>query len=904
MFENCHLRIGDAPFASCMPLSPQLLASLYALPHCAEKPLREVLETLGDDVPWAESFAVAPEQSATAVAAMLRHLIMATHDLEPDSITTDALPSGGRACFHVEALRDVWIGNPAIVPSDLAMLKSLLACEAGEALQPLQVIWDRNCKRLTTLERTVLEHLESHHGKLDEDDIDHVRLISDRKICRAPGSVLAGYIQRHLLDPSAPTAPLDDSLAVLSVRDALTECEAAAAIVQRWLAKDHTLAASEIGIILPPCPEYTHYLSEAFGRAGLVASALPALPDRRNVGGEALLHFLQCRRRPAPAMALASLYCSPILCWSPDIGTALASAVMAGDFQPMLVQSLSGKQAALFSLIRSTSPATNGQLKEQIRSFQRLLSDDELIASDVAEAKQLGSRLVAALGNANDAADAELEKVIQLAASYQAPPFPRGPYYLGGISVMLAHETPTRQFRKLLVLGFNDGAYPPPPSGNPFFLDSEVEEISKSIGLHLPSQAKQLDAALDLFARQIGAASDQVIFLLSERDRGGSFLSASSSLPLISRLIDGMDDPESLVVPLTHSEGTIWDRLVGWKPRPVLEPVQALEVPIHYEFDLDLLSLRKKDDGSTKAQSPSRLEKLLISPLAWVLAELGAEHVSWQPEALDVMLRGSLAHEVFERLFPPGKDHPSNEVIEERVPELLLERIRAIAPFLQTSAWAVERNTLEAEITKSAKHWSMVLKSLGAEIVGNEFWLSGTLFDHPVHGKADCLLRLPDGQPIVVDYKKSSSGTRRQRLQKGWDLQVDLYRRMTVRIDERSTDDAVRIAETLSGWSKQPAVAYHTLNDGNVLLNGIEVFDSTDVELVAGDIAANALALISARFDALKAGRLETNTTADAKFFQKAAALGTYALEDSPLIAAFMRDDTVPSVTLPDDLDD
>ncbi|MBL0117375.1 MAG: hypothetical protein IPP45_19635 [Sphingomonadales bacterium] len=84
--------------------------------------------------------------------------------------------------------------------------------------------------------------------------------------------------------------------------------------------------------------------------------------------------------------------------------------------------------------------------------------------------------------------------------------------------------------------------------------------------MQLPPRAKQLDAALDLFARQIGSASDQVIFLLSERDRGGSFLSASSSLPLISRLITGMDDPEDLVVPLTHSEGTIWDRLGGHGP--------------------------------------------------------------------------------------------------------------------------------------------------------------------------------------------------------------------------------------------------------------------------------------------------------------------------------------------------
>src|SRR3989344_1337971 len=183
MFENCHLRRGAAPFASCMPLSPQLLASLYALPHCTEKPLREVLETLGDNVPWAESFAVAPEQTASAIGAMLGHSMGATRDLEPGSITTDALPSDGRARVHIDALRDLWAGSPAIVPSDLATLKAILACEAAEALQSVQVIWDRNCTQLTSLERAVLEHLESHHGKLDEDDIDHVRLISDRKIC-------------------------------------------------------------------------------------------------------------------------------------------------------------------------------------------------------------------------------------------------------------------------------------------------------------------------------------------------------------------------------------------------------------------------------------------------------------------------------------------------------------------------------------------------------------------------------------------------------------------------------------------------------------------------------------------------------------------------------------------------
>jgi hypothetical protein len=41
-----------------------------------------------------------------------------------------------------------------------------------------------------------------------------------------------------MLDPQAPRRPADDSFAVLSVRDSLSEGEAAAAIIQNWLAQD------------------------------------------------------------------------------------------------------------------------------------------------------------------------------------------------------------------------------------------------------------------------------------------------------------------------------------------------------------------------------------------------------------------------------------------------------------------------------------------------------------------------------------------------------------------------------------------------------------------------------------------------------------------------------------------
>lgn len=900
MFDACYLRLGQGRFASCTPLTVSLVSSLYALPACDEPQLRAAVEASGAGQPWADSLAVAPDQTITAIGAMLRQVMLATRHLESAQIDTSGLPEGSRARLHLEALHDLWAAHLEILPADLRSLKHFLACEPSDALQPFFLVWSRDNLNLRPLEIAVLEKLERSSGHVGEDDPDVARLISARAIAAAPQTVLAGHIQRNLLEPAVSRLPADDSVALLSVRDSLTECEATVAIIQRWLAEDEQLVPSDIGIMIPNAGDYAAYLGDVLASSGLHASSLPSAPALRSIGAEAVLHFVQCRRRPAPAMALASLYCSPVMSWAATVGNLLARRVMEGDFAPTIAETLDDRAAALFTLIRSASPASNAQFKEQLRRFSQLLNSDEALRPAIQEARAQIGRLVSAAGSAPDAAEPDWEKLIPIAANYQASATERGPYYLGGVAVMLGHEAPTRRFRKLIVLGFNDGAYPTAPAGNPFFLDSEVALISEKVGIVLPSQASQLEAALTLFKGQIGVASEQLIILLAERDRLGSAVSPSSTLPLLARLVAGCEDPEDMVLPMTRGEGSIWDRLIAWQPAIEFKSPEQMPIPVHFELGFDLLAIRKKDDGTPRPQSPSRLEKLLVSPLAWLLGELGASHLSWQPETLDIMLRGSLAHEVFERLFQPGTDFPDDAAIKARVPEILMDRIRQQAPFLQSATWMVERSALEAEIIKAARHWSMVLRSLGAEVVGNEFWLNGALFEHPVHGKADCLLRLPNGQPIVVDYKKSSSGTRRQRLQKGWDLQVDLYRQMEVRTDEQSNDRVKQIALTLSSWNRAAAVAYHTLNDGNVLLNGADELDNEHIEGIPGEIAANAMALIKTRFEALRAGHLETNTAGDEKFFTKSASLGTYALEDSPLVTAFMRDDASPSVTVGD----
>jgi hypothetical protein len=124
-----------------------------------------------------------------------------------------------------------------------------------------------------------------------------------------------------MLDPQAPSLPADDSFAVLSVRDSLGEGEAAAAIIQNWLAQDADAQArrhrrdpaSRRRLCRQPC-------RCLYGGRPCRLHICPAGATRRNIGAEAVLHFVECRRRPAPAMALASLYSSPVLCWPPEVG--------------------------------------------------------------------------------------------------------------------------------------------------------------------------------------------------------------------------------------------------------------------------------------------------------------------------------------------------------------------------------------------------------------------------------------------------------------------------------------------------------------------------------------------------------------------------------------------------------
>jgi RecB family exonuclease len=248
------------------------------------------------------------------------------------------------------------------------------------------------------------------------------------------------------------------------------------------------------------------------------------------------------------------------------------------------------------------------------------------------------------------------------------------------------------------------------------------------------------------------------------------------------------------------------------------------------------------------------------------------------------MTMGSILHRVLELVFPEGTKAPAHHAVSAAVPHALDAAIERYASWLSAPVWETERASLLREAQDVAAAWADFLTKTGAEVLNNEIDLSGTLDGLSLAGKADCLLRLPDGRVLVVDHKRSRAANRRDRMAKGWDLQVALYRAML----ERPTDMTPLTKLVDSGT--RVVTAYHTMLDASVLSDA----DGAGVPLVetAGEKASSeALAALAELVSEISAGTIRLNRGGDAKRLEKEAGIKAYALKDNPFVAAF----TLPS---------
>jgi len=859
-------------------ITSDLLAEAYLAPRPQAVELSSVLADKA--FPWSESMNVAPLETAAAVSTALRGLAMATNGLSHREVDLDRLDRGSRLYGHIAALCDLWRDVPGALSEDLQVYAHVLDSVSTDALEPLALLTSDPCIFASATERRLHEQLLGHHGLACE---AFQREFKERRAPLSMGAIEGTSlwrVQQGLTGASIPSGPLDNSLAFFSLRDEAEEADFAAARAQRLI--DQGVLPHEIGLLVPDEVGYVEQIRRAFNDAGVPLSGLPALPVSRDIASETLLQLLLCFQAPAPAMALASLYISPLMPWPFEIGLQLSREIMQGRFEPYAVKSLTGRAQRFYKLVRSNIEQTPDGLRQALEQAALLLSDMAEQRDSIYAFRTKMEVVLATLGQSNSLDWAELHRVATPATVKPSP----SESYVEGVSVFMEGAMPWRSSRHLIAMGMSGNRWPRSVSSSALFLDGELRQLREKTGLKILTRGDTLARRLEKLRRQLLSASESLTLLRPVLSPNGRPLAPAAALALVARTVEngvkGAEDSEALGQNLRVLPSERWPfahRVVetSFNTNPRAVPADGV-----LRLDRDLLRRRLEDDGRMRPQSPSRLETLLVSPLAWSLAEFGAEPVTWAPDGLSVMVAGTIAHDVLEFLFPKDALLPDHDQINTRVPELLSSAIRKYAPFLQRSIWAVERDGLLRDIRTAAHAWRNTLDGLGASVIENEIELQGEALGILLRGRADCLLQLQDGSLLVVDHKKSGTPKRLARLEAGWDLQLGLYREML-----KQPENAGDVLEAALAGNPKIGVAYHLINDQGVLLDGLEPPEGI-VSVVDGDISLQAMDFLVTRLAEVGAGLVRLNSEDDRKFFEKTANLVPYALDASPLVLRFM----------------
>jgi len=823
------------------------LAELSLAPQAPEWAPRRVIVEDPNPV-WRDSMANAPTETISAISTALEDLVQATSDLRvPPEITLQ----DGRARRHLDALIDLWCRLGDALPDGLAPVRHVLELPHGRFLDPLPVVEGSLDPNAPAAMKALYERLEREFGVVASPDKKGRRAAAEGSRLHA----LQGGVSAVLIGP----ATQDDSLSFYGLRDVAACADFAAARARALI--ESGVQARDIAVMISGDPRQ---IARAFAEQGVPISGLPGRLPERDVVGETALQLALAKRTPTPAMVLASLALSPLMPWSAQTGRNLAESLIGGDFRG---EALSPTPAYkdLWTDIRASA----GSLAQL-----RFLTDR--ICEQIAQGHEVRARLSIPHGEGSPEWEAIL-RGIQVASPSSAD----SDRNLEGVSLWAAHETPWRPCQHLIVTDFADGLYPTRPRANPMFLDSEIITIRACTGLHLRGRAEGLAQSLSLFDQQLQAVSGSVTFLIPWRDLSGARQQPSAGLSLVARAISGVEEAHDLILDLSRVPPGAWPVAHHQLP-PLPEPddlPEALSFP-----GRDLFALRRNDDGTAKPQSPSRLEKLLVSPLAWLLDEVGAGDMSWSAEELDVMAKGNIAHDVFEHVFLKDQSVPEPAALTDAVAQAYDRALTRHAGFLRSASWEMERSGLEREIVQAALRWREYLLALDAKIIGNEIWLAGEAYGINLHGKADAILELPDGALLVVDHKKSGTSARRRRMEAGWDLQVALYRDMIARPLRRDGDGM----DPLIG--REIGIAYHLMNDGGLLTSGLPQAEGSPARDMGDAVNSAAVAMLAARLAQLDAGQVMLNTSTDEGFFKKKAGFTPYALTDgSTLVTTFIR---------------
>ena len=852
-----------------------------------------------EDAFWSKSYASAPEETARAIEDALTSLLMSTDPGRPSSsLPVDGLRDQPRRIITelfelAEALDDK-------LPGDLATVQSLLQADPGSVPQLIRVYRSARSPVTTRWQDALVEKLNRDAQLADGLPDPQLQKALDgqfQTVPQASHESALGVLQRRIFKAGDAVAGLDDSVQWIGVRDFYQEAEVTAGMIQSLLDKHPDTSPADIGLLVPDQFEYSIALEDAFKLAGIPLSGLQGERWKRNLGAEAVYHFLYCRQKPAPRMALAICLSSVLMPWTVEEGAVMAQAVMDGNYDPRPPQDADRDALAMIALLKGLKGGDSEpeRLAKALREYATLLDGGEAYGQHEGRAREIAFRVIEKLGDSKNIDWSELrrEALPRTLTANETPDF-----NIEGVTVWRERHEPWRPVRHLFVLGFEQGRYPHRIFSSPVFANEDIVEIRKALGLQIDSPGDIQHQQRHLFRRQLSAVSDSVTILIPRRRTDGAAQLPSESLLFMRRLVAMPASGRDLIAELDSGDDIDRIRHLALAEPELSEPPREFrKEPLR--FNRNLLALRTDEDGNPKPESPSGLEMPLVSSLGWLMSRLHAVPLQWEPESGDNRVVGSLAHKVFEELFQPGCELPAPDQIHARTREVLDGAIQQQAPFFRSAQWQFERMHLAEQAARSAQAWREIVKGLGARVLGSEQWLQGSWGGIDIYGQADLILGLGEGELLVVDYKWSKSTGRRKRMERGYDSQASLYRAMLEtgglkppRDGDDPDPNAEELAEEIKA-AKWIGIVYYTMRDHSCLSDSDRSTFASIPRWIGmqNRVAENASGIIQSRLEELRNGIVRLNFTGDGPYFYKHGGVPDYALEVSPLISLFSMEE-------------
>jgi len=682
------------------------------------------------------------------------------------------------------------------------------------------------------------------------------------------------YLQSMLFTDQLPNNPSKKNrLQWLVARDVQQEVEIVAGMVQTAVKSGASF--DDIAIVIPRDGWYKDFLIQTFKTFHIPLSRAGQVEEYADLGTQWIFDALQAQDEFAAPMLFASLFSSPLMPYSLAKGQYLASVALDNawrdkedDIKANILEKFSEETQSLILTIINWQEQTNTQplndFFEQLEELYPMLNSHESIRLHKKRFKTLLEELneyLAAFVNA------EAKDLLNQIRPYALQESLEREAFLHSIHVVYETDYMIQEVKHLFVLGFNDGHYPKKLENVGVFSRMNWESLSKDLKLPLAPQEQFYTNAKETFKRQMQCAKETITFMSSALDLQGSRLTPSSSLSDMAFCFhDGKRElePNELLILLEEEKEVpffyVTNDTLKTKARKELSSTDL-------NFAQNIFELRKNEDGTLRPESPSSLEKLMISPLGWFFYRQGLEPKTWGIQELDVATQGTIAHGVFEDCFCPK--NPTHDLSD--IKDIIQKRIHEYAPFLSQDHRRLEHEQLRTSILKSAEEFKALLIHCDASVLSTERQLTGEIFGISVAGRTDAILNIL-GKNLVLDYKKSGSKGRISRMKEGYDHQLLLYR---VMLDDENA-----------------LTAYYTMNDATLVVDQeIDCDENWDFNIVGieVDCTVNASALLKERIEELINGDIKLNSEGDSKLWEERGVTASYSLESSPLIKLFMK---------------